>query len=505
MEASGLRADFEIVVEPGSDNAAAGIASPCGRLAGCRVIVYDPEFLLDIERRTDEWGPISIMAHEVAHHLQGHTVFAEGSRPPNELDADFFSGFVLQKLGASLESAQAAMRLIASPRGSSSHPPRRERLEYIARGWRRAAADGAAGGGSAREALAEMRAELRRMEERLRDSETRANEAEARVNEAEARAREAQADRGAAEDALRDLRARGDAAEAEVRAAEARVRRANDQARAAEGQIREAQAARNAAEQDLAQAREENERFGEQAAAATVTADRAFLLTVLLVPLVLVSLVLALRKPRREVVGAVDRASRVFRGLLHRGPDGGIVRPDSLPPASPQPPVGSRSAFAAAPKPVLAPPRPLSAPDPLPEPRGRVLPARDGRVRHPPVVPPGPSAAPGPPPAPAPAWPAPVPPAPRFDGSGLEQCAEPGGFVLGRDETLVDAVLDHGSVSLRHARLSRLNDGRLCVEDLNSTNGTRVNGCRLEPFAPRALAPGDVVVLGDVDLPLRLA
>ena len=96
MEAAGLRADFEIVVEPGSDNAAAGIAYPCGHLRGCRFIVYDPELLRDIERRTDEWGPIAIMAHEVAHHLQGHTVFGEGSIPPNELDADFFSGFILQ-------------------------------------------------------------------------------------------------------------------------------------------------------------------------------------------------------------------------------------------------------------------------------------------------------------------------------------------------------------------------------------------------------------------------
>ena len=470
MEASGLRADFEIVVEPGSDNAAAGIAQPCGRLSGCRVIVYDPEFLLDIERRTDEWGPISIMAHEVAHHLQGHTVFAEGSRPPNELDADFFSGFILQKLGASLESAQAAMRLVASPEGSSSHPPRRERLEYIARGWRRAAADGGAGSGSAREALAEMRAELRRMEERLQDSENRANEAEARVNEAEARAREAQADRGAAEDELRDLRARGNAAEAEVRAAEARVRRASDQVRAAEGQIREAQAARDAAEQDLVQAREENERFGEQAEEAAETADRALLLTVLLVPLVLAALGLSLRRPRREVVRAMDRASQLIRGL-RRNSDGSIDRDPS-----PSPGFALRSS-----------PDPPS-PDPPPTPARSRLP----------VIP-----APHPDPVPAPPWFVAAPFARTFDGSGLEQCSEPGGFVLGRDETIVDAVLDHRSVSHRHARLTRLDDGRLCVEDLNSTNGTRVNGRRLEPFALQTLVPGDAVVLGDVDLPLR--
>ena len=453
MDASGLRADFEIEVAPGEDNAYATIKR-CGRLGACRVIIYDPEFLRDIERRTDEWGPISIMAHEVAHHLQGHSVHGGGSNPPDELDADFFSGFILQKLGASLESAQAAMRLIADPSGSSSHPPRRERLEYIARGWRKAAADGGAGGGSAGEALAE----LRRVQERLRDSETRANEAEARVDEAEARARQAQLDRVAAEDELRDVRARGDAAEAEVRAAEARIRAANDQVRAAEARIREAQEERDTAAQELALVKEENERFGEQAEAAAETADRALLLTALLVPLVLAALGLSLRKPRREVVQAVGRASQLIRGL-RRNPDGSIDRNPS-------------------PAHDLA-PRPSPVPRPVP-------------ARH---------SVPTPHPKPSP-LPGPLPPAPRFDGSGPERCAEPGGFVLGRAGTLVDAVVDHQSVSRRHARLTRV-DGRLCVEDLNSTNGTRVNGRRLDPFVPVAITREDTVAVGDVNLAFR--
>ena len=446
MDASGLVADFEIVVAPGTNNAYATIRS------GYRIIIYDPEFLRDIERRTDEWGPISIMAHEVAHHLQGHSVHGGGSNPPDELDADFFSGFVLQKLGASLDSAQAAMRLIASPRGGPTHPPRRERLEYIARGWRKAAADGGAGGGSASEALAEMQAELRRMGERLQDSEARVDAAEERARTAQEQARTAQeqartaqANRSAAEEELRDLRARGDAAEAEVRAAEARVRQATDQVRAAEARIQEAQEERDAAAEALALAEAENERFGEQAQAAEETADRALLLTGALVPLVLAALVLSLRKPRQKVVQAVDRATDLIRGR-RRNSDSSID-----PPPSPDPP-----------------PRPSPVPQP-----------------HHPIPPPRP-------------W-----FAPAFDGSGLERCGEPGGFVLGRDGTLVDAVVDHRSVSRRHVRLTRL-DGRLRVEDLNSTNGTRVNGRRLEPFAPCVLATGDAVVLGDVHLPLAV-
>ena len=478
MEASGLRADFEIVVDPGSRNASAEIR-PCPDQRVCReyrVIVYDPRLLQDIERRTDAWGPISVMAHEVAHHLLGHS-FGRGSNPPNELDADFFSGFILRRLGASLESALGAMRLNRSVRGSSSHPPRRARLLAIERGWREAAARGGAGGAGealedARAELEEMRTELRQVEGRLQESEARANAAEVQVNAAEARADEAETARAAAEEALREARARGGAPAAEIREAEARVAAADAEVVAAEREVQEAAEARAAAEEALAAAEAENERFGAQAEAAAATADRASLLAALLVPLVLAALGLALRKPRREVVRVMDRASRAIRGLRRR-PDGSLDAGPAAPGAD-----QGRSRRPGAP--------------------GAAPPARGPAALGPPASVPVPAA------GGAPAAVLPLPPAAPFDGSGLERCAEPGGFVLGRDGLLVDAVLDHRSVSRRHARLTH-REGRLCVEDLNSTNGTRVNGRRLEPFAPRVLAPGDAVALGDVDLPLPSA
>ena len=136
MEASGLRADFEIEVDEGSNNVAAMMRFPCGNPRTCRVVAYDPRFLLDVERQTDQWGPVSIMAHEVARHLLGHTVFGSDSNTLYEVNAEFLSGFILQRLGASLESAQAARRLLGSPRGSSS--PWGSSLEMIATGWREA-------------------------------------------------------------------------------------------------------------------------------------------------------------------------------------------------------------------------------------------------------------------------------------------------------------------------------------------------------------------------------
>ena len=95
----------------------------------------------------------------------------------------------------------------------------------------------------------------------------------------------------------------------------------------------------------------------------------------------------------------------------------------------------------------------------------------------------------------------PIPPAPPFDGSGLERCAEKGGFVLGRDAYLVDAVLTDASVSYRHARLTQRH-GEFYIEDLNSANGTWINGRRIEQCVPTPLGRGNAVTLGTLDVAL---
>ncbi|MFZ5632918.1 MAG: FhaA domain-containing protein [Bacillota bacterium] len=63
--------------------------------------------------------------------------------------------------------------------------------------------------------------------------------------------------------------------------------------------------------------------------------------------------------------------------------------------------------------------------------------------------------------------------------------------VLGRRESC-DIVLPDGSVSRRHARLEPLK-GSWVVTDLNSTNGTYVNGERIKT---KTLSPGDSLKLG---------
>jgi pSer/pThr/pTyr-binding forkhead associated (FHA) protein len=51
--------------------------------------------------------------------------------------------------------------------------------------------------------------------------------------------------------------------------------------------------------------------------------------------------------------------------------------------------------------------------------------------------------------------------------------------------------------SAKHARIEPRRDG-VWVEDIGSTNGTFVNGTRID--RPRRLAPGDVVRIGETDL-----
>jgi DNA-binding NtrC family response regulator len=67
-------------------------------------------------------------------------------------------------------------------------------------------------------------------------------------------------------------------------------------------------------------------------------------------------------------------------------------------------------------------------------------------------------------------------------------------LVVGR-QAPADVVIDDPSLSRRHASFTR-RGGAVWIEDLGSTNGTRLRGERLSEASP--LAPGDEVMLGSV-------
>ncbi|MEP0815214.1 MAG: FHA domain-containing protein [bacterium] len=86
----------------------------------------------------------------------------------------------------------------------------------------------------------------------------------------------------------------------------------------------------------------------------------------------------------------------------------------------------------------------------------------------------------------------------RLCAPGGEPCEFPAGtFTIGRadaDFTVADAY-----VSRKHAEI-RVADSGISVVDLGSTNGSFVNGERLEKNAPRELAPGDVLKFGQTEI-----
>ena len=77
------------------------------------------------------------------------------------------------------------------------------------------------------------------------------------------------------------------------------------------------------------------------------------------------------------------------------------------------------------------------------------------------------------------------------------------GVVIGRDPSASSHVVVDPSVSREHARLS-VEGGELSVEDLESTNGTYLNGRRLEPGQRARVADGDELELGSVRLRVEL-
>lgn len=121
---------FFVVTLEDIDNAVA--LSPLGLLD---VMAFDVDFLERVNHVCDsEWGAISIIAHEIGHHYYRHTV-NRNDPLKQELEADYLSGYVLAKLGASKHAATQAMRNFASEQDSDTHPNKYDRVRVIGNGW----------------------------------------------------------------------------------------------------------------------------------------------------------------------------------------------------------------------------------------------------------------------------------------------------------------------------------------------------------------------------------
>lgn len=131
----------------------------------------------------------------------------------------------------------------------------------------------------------------------------------------------------------------------------------------------------------------------------------------------------------------------------------------------------------------------------------------------PPPMPPPPEP-PAPPPPPEPPGPSPAGLGPSTDDGprrvlagflysfqddtyGKHWVLHDGDNLVGRAETSVkcDVPVAHGTTSTRHASIT-CNNGTVTVNDMKSTNGTYVNGRRIDPNVPTPLNDGDKIRFG---------
>jgi len=133
------------------------VLSPCEKInnavatayKGIRYILYDKEFMNLINRNTNDWSNLFVLAHEVGHHINGHSIdlllyTSEIVEPKSlakkreqELEADEFAAFVLAKLGANLSQLNNVITLISdnSDDTYSTHPKRSKRLASVKNGF----------------------------------------------------------------------------------------------------------------------------------------------------------------------------------------------------------------------------------------------------------------------------------------------------------------------------------------------------------------------------------
>lgn len=136
------------------------ILQPCNKInnavatsfKGLRYILYDKEFMNTIANQSNSWTKLFILAHEVGHHINGHSidillVAADvleiktlSEKRKQELESDEFAGFILGKLGATLNQTCEAINLLASNKDDtySTHPTKTKRLNAIKIGFNKA-------------------------------------------------------------------------------------------------------------------------------------------------------------------------------------------------------------------------------------------------------------------------------------------------------------------------------------------------------------------------------
>lgn len=108
---------------------------------GLRYILYDRDFLLYQAKtsQTNYWAVVFILAHEIGHHINGHNriVLGDAERRENELEADYFAGFIFNKLGGRKEDIAKILELTNFDlfTYTTTHPSKYDRIKFANEGF----------------------------------------------------------------------------------------------------------------------------------------------------------------------------------------------------------------------------------------------------------------------------------------------------------------------------------------------------------------------------------
>ena len=108
-------------------------------LNGSPTIAYNANFLNYLSNH-NTWAPVSVLAHEVGHHFYKDSSWygAFEHSWTKELRADYISGYVLFKMGCSLENAKSTFYIMFDWMGSRTHPDTPRRIAALTLGYLKA-------------------------------------------------------------------------------------------------------------------------------------------------------------------------------------------------------------------------------------------------------------------------------------------------------------------------------------------------------------------------------
>lgn len=126
LKALSINPEIDVFLAEREDNAFATVAG------GRKIIVVDVAFVEKVNRiAKTQWGAIQVIAHELGHHIAGFS----DDRHRAELNADYWSGQALQRLGAARAASTKAILAIGSEIDTDTHPSKHRRAPTIEKGW----------------------------------------------------------------------------------------------------------------------------------------------------------------------------------------------------------------------------------------------------------------------------------------------------------------------------------------------------------------------------------